>query len=228
MGAARWEIGSWQRVVHASVLGLLQPVVPIALFAGLAPLLFDAAGELVSPSPMAFAAVVLVAAVALGVLLGGGLVAVGRVSLGALGFRRDRLALESALGLGALVVYLACYYLIVRSLMPSADSIFRSVVSQTPSQRALLLLVGLAIAIFEESVFRGYLQPSLVHHLGLVGGVVVTALIFAAWHPPRFALPSFLIRLVLGLVTGACRGRDRPLTGAIAAHALLWPVVGLS
>jgi len=120
MEATRWGIGSWKRIVHALALGLLQPVVPIALFVGLAPLLFDKGGELVSPSPMAFAAVALVAAVA------------------------------------------------------------------------------------------------------------VTALIFAAWHPPRFALPSFLIRLVLGLVTGACRGRDRPLTGAIVAHALLWPVVGLS
>ena len=67
-------------------------------------------------------------------------------------------------------------------------------------------------------MFRGYLQPSLIRHLGLAGGIAVTALVFAAWHPPFFSVPGFLVRLSLGLITGALRGRDRPLIAAIAAH----------
>ena len=226
---SRWAIGSWKRTLHALILGLLQPVVPIALFGGLAPLLFDTRGALLEPPrPLAFAAVVVVASVVLALLVGAGLVGIGRVSLADLGFRRERLGAELLLGVAALSIYLACYYLVVRNMVPDAARVFRDVCTQSPSQRALLLLVGLAIALFEESVFRGYLQPALIHHLGLAGGVALTAIMFAASHPPFFTLPGFLVRLSLGLVTGLSRGQSRPLTAAITAHALLWPVVGLS
>jgi membrane protease YdiL (CAAX protease family) len=224
----RWPLGGWKRVAHALSLGFLQPVVPIALFGGLSALLFDAEGELLPPRALTFLAVGAVGAIVPAVLVGGGLLGLGRLSLADLGLRRERLARELLLGLVGLGVYLACYYAIVRALRPDAAEVLHSVASQTPGERALLLLVGLAIAAFEEPAFRGYLQPALVQRLGLVGGVAVTALVFAAWHPPFFNVTSFLVRLSLGLVTGISRGRDRPLTAALAAHALLWPVVGLS
>jgi membrane protease YdiL (CAAX protease family) len=91
-----------------------------------------------------------------------------------------------------------------------------------------LLIVGVHIALFEESVFRGYLQPALVHRLGRWGGLLATAVVFAAWHPPHFHLTGFLVRLGRGFVTGLLRGADRPLFAAVVAHALLWPVVGLA
>ena len=80
----------------------------------------------------------------------------------------------------------------------------------------------------ESAVRMGYTQPALIDRLGLAGGVAVTALIFAAWHPPFFTVTNFFVRLSLGLVTGVSRGRDRPLTAALVAHAGLWAVVGLA
>jgi membrane protease YdiL (CAAX protease family) len=182
----------------------------------------------VSPSPLTFAAVALVAVVALAVLVGGGLIALGRVSPADLGLRRDRFGRELLLGVVGLAVYLACFAVIVSASSPDAATILRDVLSKSPAERALFLLVGAAIALFEEPVFRGYLQPALIERLGFAGGVAVTALVFAAWHPPYFSVTGFLVRLSLGLVTGSLRGRDRPLTAAITAHALLWAVLGTS
>jgi len=224
----RWPLGSPKRIAHAALLGVLQPVVPLALFVGLGPVLFDREGALAPPGPLAFASVVLVAALALAVLVGGGLSWLGRVSPGALGLRRDRLGRGLLIGLGALAVYLGSFALILWATRPDAAQILRAVLSLSVGERALFLVVGLAIALFEEPVFRGYLQPALIARLGWAGGVAVTALVFAAWHPPHFSVPGFLIRLSLGLVTGLTRGRDQPLTAAIVAHTLLWPVLGLS
>lgn len=226
--AARFSAGSWKRIVHALLLGLLQPVVPVSIFVGLGPLLFAGREALVPPGPLTFVAVAGVGAVGLAVLVGGGLFAIARVSPAELGFRREALGRELLLGVLGLGVYLLCFDVIVRALLPDADHVFHNLLTQSPGERALLLVVGLAIALFEEPVFRGYLQPALVERLGLAGGVAVTALVFAAWHPPHFTLPSFLVRLSLGLVTGALRARDRPLTAAVTAHTLLWAVVGLS
>jgi membrane protease YdiL (CAAX protease family) len=224
----RWAIGSLGRIAHATILGLLQPVVPIAFFVGLGSMLFDGEGALVPPGPLTFAVVALVAAVALALLVGGGLVALGRVSPANLGLRRDRFGRELLLGVVGLAVYLACFAAIVSVSSPDADRTFRAVLSQSPAERALFLLVGMAIAFYEEPVFRGYLQPALIERLGFPGGVAVTALVFAAWHPPHFNVTGFFVRLSLGLVTGLLRGRDRPLTAALTAHALLWAVLGLS
>ena len=215
----RWPVGGVARIAHGTILGLLQPLVPISLFVGLGPFLFD--GERLGLVPV-------VGAVVLALLVCGGLVGLGRVSLADLGLRRDRIWRELLLGAGCLAVYLACFVLIVWARVPDSGSTFQRVASQSFAERALLLLVGLAIAFFEEPVFRGYLQPALIARLGFPGGIAVTALFFAAWHPPHFNLTSFLVRLSLGVVTGLARGRDRPLTAALTAHALLWAVVGLA
>jgi membrane protease YdiL (CAAX protease family) len=96
------------------------------------------------------------------------------------------------------------------------------------SQRILFVILGLAIALWEESVFRGYLQPALIARAGAVGGVALTALIFAIWHPPSFHLLGMSARLVQGCVLGALRGRDRPLAAAVVAHWLYWSVFGVT
>ena len=57
---------------------------------------------------------------------------------------------------------------------------------------------------------------------------ILTAFLFAAWHPPHFHLLGFVIRLALGVATGVLRGADRPLFAAFLAHALVWPIVGLA
>jgi membrane protease YdiL (CAAX protease family) len=154
--------------------------------------------------------------------------AIARVSLADLGLRSERIGREVLLGVGGLVVYLGCFAAIVWACLPDSATTFHAVLAWSLPQRALFLMIGIAIAVFEESVFRGYLQPTLIHRLGYVGGIAVTAVVFAAWHPPLFSVAGFLVRLSLGLVTGLSRGRDRPLTAAITTHALLWAALGLA
>ena len=97
----------------------------------------------------------------------------------------------------------------------------------SPSQRALFVIVGVAIAVTEESLFRGHLQRELTARVGFPTAYVLTACVYALWHFPMFRLDSLVARLGQGLVYGALRGRDRSLVAPAIAHALCWSFVGL-
>jgi membrane protease YdiL (CAAX protease family) len=78
-------------------------------------------------------------------------------------------------------------------------------------------LIAVVIApFFEEAVFRGFLQPFLVHRLGAAAGLVATSLLFALLHGLAPLLPLFALSLVLGVV----RLRTGHLAAAWAVHAL--------
>lgn len=221
--------GSVGRIVHALGLGFLQPVVPLCIFVGLASLLFDTSGNLKPPGLLALIATLLVPLLPNAMLVGLALVKFGRTSLRDLGwFMPSRPLLELAKGLVGLAVYLAVYAGAVVGLGHDAHSTFATALAYPLSSRLLLLMVGAHIAFFEESVFRGYLQPALMKRFGYLGGLLLTAVLFAAWHPPYFHVVGFVIRLGLGLVTGVLRGTDRSLMAPAVAHALLWAVVGLA
>jgi membrane protease YdiL (CAAX protease family) len=228
-GAPRFPVGSGPRIAHALALAFLQPVVPVSVLVGLGSWLFDATGALRPPGLVELAAVALVPLVPNLLLLGGGLVGLGRVSPRDLGWHRPAKPLYAMVGpLAAIVAYLAVYAAVIASLADHPSAVWLTIRSYSVPSRALLLLLGLHVALYEETVFRGYLQPALVRRLGLAGGVAVTALLFAAWHPPHFHLAGFLVRLGLGLATGILRGEDRSLMAAFLAHALIWPIVGLA
>jgi membrane protease YdiL (CAAX protease family) len=78
-------------------------------------------------------------------------------------------------------------------------------------------LAVVVVPLFEEVLFRAFLQPLLVQNLGDRGGVVVTALLFAALHANLFAaLPIFALALVLGSVML----RTQRLAACWLVHAL--------
>jgi len=52
--------------------------------------------------------------------------------------------------------------------------------------------------LFEELVFRGFLQPLLVQNFRESGGIVICALFFALLHGTDVFLPLFLFSLLLG------------------------------
>lgn len=67
------------------------------------------------------------------------------------------------------------------------------------------LVVGAIFAVvllplFEELVFRSFLQPLLVQNLGDRGGVVLTSVLFGLLHGASAFLPIFAFSLVLGFV----------------------------
>ena len=68
-----------------------------------------------------------------------------------------------------------------------------------PGERPVAILLGVAIMpLFEETLFRGFLQPLLVQNLSDKLGIVVTSFVFAALHGTGAFLPIFVLSLVLG------------------------------
>ena len=61
-----------------------------------------------------------------------------------------------------------------------------------------VLFATLIGPLFEEIVFRGFLQPLLVQNFRETGGVTLTALLFASLHGPHPFLPLFCLSLLLG------------------------------
>ena len=76
---------------------------------------------------------------------------------------------------------------------------------------------GVAVLpLFEETVFRAFLQPLLVQNFSEKGGVVLTSIAFAAMHGTNAFLPIFGLSLVLGGVML----RTQRLSAVWAVHAL--------
>lgn len=73
-----------------------------------------------------------------------------------------------------------------------------------PEQLWMWLAVNLGVAVLaEELLFRAWLQPTLVAHLGSVGGIVTTAVLFGLVHipfSPLFAVVAGVAGLGYGLV----------------------------
>jgi len=84
---------------------------------------------------------------------------------------------------------------------------------------AVLIFGALAGPLFEELVFRGFLQPLLARSMAAWIAILLTAVPFALLHGPGFgwAWQSVMIVGIAGVVMGYVRNR----TGSTAASALV-------
>jgi membrane protease YdiL (CAAX protease family) len=103
---------------------------------------------------------------------------------------------------------------------------WRELVSIGLADRLPYVLVGLTATIAEEPLFRGYLQPRLIDRVGLIGGLVATAVVFTMVHPRTYSGRFDLVLglFLIGLVYGVLRGRDRSLVGPAVAHIMTWVI----
>ena len=178
-------------------------------------------------APMEFVFVAVMAILGGALDVGLALCAVGRVSLRQLGWVPGALGPDVGAGL---LGFVACALVILGLTFAQEGSdgvrtMFVAMSSYSPSQRLLFVAIGLSAAFTEESLFRGYLQPSAVARLGKGVGVVLVALIFALYHlqlRPLALAGKFAIGLVLGLLRVVRPSLFAPAT----AHALLWAVIG--
>ncbi|MBM3759125.1 MAG: CPBP family intramembrane metalloprotease [Acidobacteria bacterium] len=90
------------------------------------------------------------------------------------------------------------------------------------TDRASVLAIGFAATtigpVFEELIFRGFVQPLFVHSLGLVGGLLATAMPFALLHGPQYNWNWQL--LVILTIASVVFGIVRHVTGSTAASSL--------
>jgi membrane protease YdiL (CAAX protease family) len=82
----------------------------------------------------------------------------------------------------------------------------------------VMLIIIIGAPLFEEIVFRGFIQPAMVRSLGLTPGIALTAGIFAIIHGPNLHAvgPVF----VLGLVLGWLRHRTGTVTAPMILHVV--------
>ncbi len=97
-----------------------------------------------------------------------------------------------------------------------------------------LLVVGIGATtfgpLFEEMIFRGFLQPLMGRLLGMAPGVVATSLLFALPHGPQYGWhwQHLFVITAAGAVFGFIRWRTASTTAATVAHATynLFLVIG--
>jgi membrane protease YdiL (CAAX protease family) len=113
----------------------------------------------------------------------------------------------------------------VMASLTHTPNVRMEVLNQLERQPIILALFGLmAVTItplFEELVFRGFLQPVFSRTFGAVGGIVLTALLFGLLHLFQYKFVwqySALVSFV-GLVLGVVRDRTRSIIPSTVVHA---------
>ena len=76
---------------------------------------------------------------------------------------------------------------------------------------------SIAAPVFEETIFRGFLLPSLTRYLPVWGAIGLSSLIFAVAH---LSLSEVLPLTVLGIVLGVVYTRSRNLLASVVLHSL--------
>ncbi len=221
----RWAAGSAAQLAHASVLVALQILLNGVGFSVVAPAVLGGSDFEFRGAPREFVAVAAIAALGMGLDVGIALCAVARISLRQLGWTRVRWPWDVGAGV---LGFGACAATILGTIAwrgGDVHALVSHVGDYSLAQRLLFLFIGVTAAFYEESLFRGYLQPALVARVGAVGGIVLTAAVFSVYHL-QFHPASLVAKFGLGLVFGGLRARGRTLLAPATAHALVWAVIG--
>lgn len=223
----RFPVDDPKRIVHALVLVFLRAsllfVVGMGIIGGalLGEELFSAGWK----SLLLLAG--LLGVFDLGVVLYGGLLKFGRLSLAELGWANFNFARDLPLGLAG---FAAASAVLIGAQIAYGEASLSDILQRTASfgltERLVYVLIAvLGAALVEETLFRGYLQPALTHRFGLWQSILIQAVVFSAMHM-RFHPLGFLVKVAFGCIFGALRGRDRSLLAPGIAHGLIWAVWG--
>ncbi|HSP20394.1 MAG TPA: CPBP family intramembrane glutamic endopeptidase [Myxococcaceae bacterium] len=222
--SGRWPLGSPARLGHALLLVGLLALTRVGGFFALARVTGRA--DLETIDGVTFAVLVGTSILSLGGVIGLGLLRWGRLSLADLGWSTARPGPDLARGLLGGAACCGIVLLLRMSAGETAAEALQGWWSVPPTERLLIVLIGIEAALTEETLFRGDLQPTLQRMLGRGAGLLLTALIFAAYHL-RFGLLGLLGKTAFGLLFGLLRDRTggRLLSPALA-HWISWTVMG--
>jgi membrane protease YdiL (CAAX protease family) len=172
----------------------------------------------------------------------GGVVALGCVvwgkrSLRELGWRFGAPLRLLGVGVLALLVVLGAIAaaVVAKGGGSALTELAHEVAEQTPGQHIYFGLLGVKIAFWEETLFRGDLLAALTTRVGTATAVVLSAVVFGlyhlGWNDVRAGIGGILslgilLKIVIGLVFAVATVRTRSLVPSAVAHALLWAVMG--
>jgi len=136
-----------------------------------------------------------------------------------LGWRKTGSSLLAA-GMGGVLLAFAISTVAVLIHTPKVDTAFEELV-KTPLSMALLALTAIVVApLFEEMVFRGFLQPLLSRTLGVALGVLVTALLFGGLHSSEYkgAWQYVAAITLVGIALGVLRAKTNSIIPGTIMH----------
>jgi membrane protease YdiL (CAAX protease family) len=105
------------------------------------------------------------------------------------------------------------------------EGLTSAVLDMPAGERVFYLIMGSKVAFAEESLFRGFVLPTLQVSWGTLAAVLISGLLFAVYH--RVMAPPFLlIKLIFGVVSAGSVLLFRSLVPTAIAHAALWTIFG--
>jgi uncharacterized protein len=143
----------------------------------------------------------------------------GQPVFASLGWRPSPFNLGIALVGGVLLAFLvsALAALLHTPQVPSpVESLMKS-----PVLLSLFGVMAVTIApLFEELLFRGFLQPLLSRTFGVVAGIVITAVVFGALHAPEYSMAwqYALAVSIVGAVLGWVRFKSNSIIPSTVMH----------
>ncbi len=143
----------------------------------------------------------------------------GKPVFASLGWRRSHFNLALAAVGGILLAFLvsALAYLLHTPQVPSpVESLMGS-----PALLATFGVMAVTVApLFEELLFRGFLQPLLSRTFGVVAGILITAVLFGSLHAPEysFAWQYAVAVSVVGAVLGWVRAASNSIIPSTVMH----------
>lgn len=224
--APRWPEGSTARIIHALILIILQAILTFVVGFRILANYILASDEIVWDGSVAsFGVTIVLGTLSLVGILWFGFLKVGRLRFQDLGWRAAAFGPAVIQGVLGFIVALAVVFGISVIGGAALPDLLATLAQYTWKQRCLFFIIGVNAALIEESLFRGYLQPTLNKKLGTAGGILLTAIVFAFYHL-NFGIIGVTGKFLLGLVYGVLRDKTNSLLPSGIAHFLVWFVIG--
>jgi membrane protease YdiL (CAAX protease family) len=90
-----------------------------------------------------------------------------------------------------------------------------------PLDAYLLSLIAVSIGpLMEELFFRGFMYPVIARRMGVIWGILLTALLFGLIHLPQYgwAWGAVLVIFLVGVVCGVVRAATRSVAASFLVH----------
>lgn len=194
-----WGYADVALVIGYLFIGVVLIVFGVAVFAFLYPRLRTDPTPLLLPTQLALYAFVYLS---LRLVLG---MRYGKPVFVSLGWRRINFSPLLA-GIGGVVLAFVVNFVAFLLHTPKVASPIDKL-TDSPLLLALFGIIAVTAApLFEELLFRGFLQPLLSRTFGIASGIVVTALLFGTLHGPEYSwawqyiAAIFFVGVVLGIV----------------------------
>jgi hypothetical protein len=136
-----------------------------------------------------------------------------------LGWRKTNYSLVAA-GVGGIVLAIGISIIAQLIHTPQVDTAFDELI-KTPLSMALLAITAVFFApLFEEMMFRGFLQPLLSRTLGVAAGIALTAILFGGLHASEYqgAWQYVAAITLVGIALGIVRAKTKSIIPGTVMH----------